>query len=250
MSESYCAYLDRTKYHETEHERNWNQDDTVIGKRSALEGVLSHVQPSTSISDMSLPLPVGPGILRFFSLSAIFNVVLGVAAVPVANSTYNHYSLLIQNTSGASMGQLEISLSVATNGAKEYLRANPELLGNHKFILLSEGRSMFDVDELLNYSAEEYIKDGHRLVDITERMPIKNARYIPEYSQLYTSESTEAEFHRRLESLGMDRWDRYNVLMIRQEGNMSYRMAIGWIYRESVSSSFAPGPKWEEFALG
>lgn len=55
---------------------------------------------------------------------------------------------------------------------------------------------------------------------------------------------------RRLKSAGMDRWDRYNVLMIRQEGNMSYRMAIGWIYRESVSSSFEPGPKWEEFSLG
>lgn len=182
MSELYSAYLVRTNYHEIEplQHKFGHMDDTAVGKRSAIEGVLYHVQPSISIPDMSLPLPVGPGILRFFSLSAIFNVVLGVTTAPSATSSHNHYRLLIQDTSGASVGQLEISLSAGTDTAKKYLQANPELLGRHKFILLSEGYSYFLDAELYNYSAEEYVKDGHRLVDISERMPIKNARSLPE----------------------------------------------------------------------
>jgi hypothetical protein len=80
---------------------------------------------------MTSGLPVGRGVLRFCTLSITFEVICGLTA----GFEYNH--LHIQDSSGSSVGQL----GAPSRGVKEYIQANPELLGRHKFILLSEGRS-------------------------------------------------------------------------------------------------------------
>ena len=184
ISESYRDYIERTNYDELEgFERKWelkegSQDDIENGKRSAIEGVISYVRTSTLIPDMSSALPLGPGILRFFSLSAIFDVVLGVTTGPSSSSISGDYHLLIQDCSGSSVGQLNTSYG----DAKEYLHANPELLGRHKFILLSEGRSLrpgYNSSEQYKHFVQEYVEGGDRVVETTERLPIVDARALP-----------------------------------------------------------------------
>lgn len=39
------------------------------------------------------------------------------------------------------------------------------------------------------------------------------------------------------------------MLMVKEEGGLGYRVAIGWIFKESIQNSFSPGPRWEEFAM-
>ena len=62
--------------------------------------------------------------------------------------------------------------------------------------------------------------------------------------------SEQSLYYKRVGILDkLKKWDRYNVLMIEWDGDVAYRMAKGWIYREGVGRSLSL-PQWEEIAFG
>jgi hypothetical protein len=179
-------------------------------------------EPIETVPNSTANLPHEPGILRFFTVSAVFEI-----ATYYLDWNYGPVMCtVLLDRFGKPAGNLF---------GRADLPKNPEkmqhLIGRREVLVLSEQVP----EEWPKPSEFADIPLGHVFNNEDQVIRAAPREDVSKISEDITESPLEKV---------------YNILIIEREGKLAYRLAIGWLYQRALSQSFAPGVQWKEIALG